>query len=298
MFINLGDVDRSAHAGGQAARTAVLADTDAQVGALVTALQDSGRWDRTVLFVVSDHGMNYSTPGPATLISTQAMLDGLGACFTPMKAIHSGGTESIYVLDRSLPLAQRQAAVRAARGCALGLADCATLCPGAAAPVNASLIEGGWYTTDDPVDPAGNMPASVASRHRNLGDLTLFAKDTGKFGEPNSANADGQIPGNHGMPITLHNTFVVAGGSPWVKKGQVIAPSMASPTPLDRLPEQSENVDVAPTVAWLLGLDIRAGDFPDAPAESGFDGRILKEAFTQFDSNAAAPPPTTCGSFD
>ena len=223
------------------------------------------------------------------------MLTALGACYKPMQAAASGqGTDGIYVRDRSAPLAERQAALRAARSCLLGNGcDC-----GAARPTNANLIAGAWFREDDALDPSGNMPAAIVSRHRNLGDLTVFAAATGKFAEPTMSAAEGVLPGNHGQPITLHSTFVITGGSPWVKKAQEIAASIASPTPLDRLPEQSENVDIAPTVAWLLGLRILPGDFPDAPPHQGFDGRILKEAFTQFDGNAVAPSPTTCGYFN
>lgn len=292
FFINLGDVDRIAHASGESARQVALPDTDAQVGNLVSDLQASGRWDNTVMFVVSDHGMDYS-PGPATAITTQAMLDQLAGCYLPMKSAASGqGTDGIYVLDRNAPKAQRQAALRAARSCLLGNGcEC-----GATRPTNASFIAGAWYREDDPLDPAGSMPASIATRHPNIGDLTVFAAAMGKFYD---SQAESVLSGNHGHPLTLHNTFIVTGGSPWVKKGQVIAASSPNPGPLDRLPEQSENVDIAPTVNWLLGMKILPGDFPDYPQWSnGFDGRVLKEAFTQFDGNAAAPPPTTCGQFE
>ena len=297
FFINLGDVDRSAHAGGPSARSAALPDTDVQVGDLVGELQASGRWASTVMFVVSDHGMDFSAPGPATMVTTQAMLDTLGACVEPMIAVPSGGTESISVLDRSAPLADRQAALRAARACLLG-EGCAC---GASQPTNAGLIEGAWYTTMDALDADGTMPFTIASGHPNLGDLTVFAAATGKFGDPPDdpgAMAGAQIPGNHGHPVTLHNTFIVTGGSPWVKAGQAIAASTANPTPLDRLPEQAENVDLAPTIAWLLGLDLPAQEFPDYETQAkAFDGRILKEAFTQFDAAADAPSPTVCGRF-
>lgn len=297
FFINLGDVDRLAHASGADARNLALTDTDTLVGQLVADLQADGRWANTVLFVVSDHGMDYSAPGPASVISTQAMLDGLADTHAAMLAVANGGTESIYVLDRALPLEQRQAAVRAARACLLDSAACAAL--GTTPVANAGLIAGAWYTADNPLDPAGAMPASIASRSPNIGDLTVFAAPTGKFGEPSARDPNGQIPGNHGHPVTLHNTFLIAGGSPWVKQGQVIAASVASPTVFDRLPEQSENTDIAPTVAWLLGLGLEPQDFPDYPEhENGFDGRILKEAFVPFDGDPNARPPTNCGRFD
>jgi hypothetical protein len=304
FFLNLGDVDRSAHAFGEGGRTGVLPETDTQVGRLIDQLVSSGRWGNTVLFLVSDHGMDYSEAGPATVISAQDMLDGVGACHgLTLTAVPSGATESIYVLEREAPVEQRQAALRRARACLLGDAtSCEAGCTvPPAAVVRGDLVDGAWYSTEDPVDPSGSMPLVIDSRHANIGDIAVFAKATGKFGDPpNSAGyVGGFIPGNHGHPLTLHNTIIVTGGSPWVKKGQVIAPSVPSPTVYDRLPEQAENVDLAPTVAWLLGITPPAADFPDYPAfMNGFDGRILKEAFIQFDSNPNAPSPTVCGRFD
>ena len=98
-----------------------------------------------------------------------------------------------------------------------------------------------------------------------------------------------------GFAITFRNTMLISGGSPWVKKGQIIAASNPALTPFDRLPEQSENVDIMPTVAWLLGLDIKPADFPEG---SDFDGRILTQAFSQFDTNTTAASPTVCGRFN
>jgi len=292
QFINLGDVDRLAHASGEQARNGALENADVQIGLLVNAL--AGNWDNTVLFLVSDHGMDYSTIGPDGAVTTQPMLDALGACFEPMIAVDSGATETIYVLDRAAPLADRQAALRAARACLLGAADCNTLCTGTVRPTNADRIAHAWYTTDDAADTAGTMPASVDSKHPNLGDLVLVGGDGVKFAETPTH----QIPGNHGHFETIHNTMIVAGGSPWVKKGVVVASSVANPGPFDRLPEQSENIDIAPTVAWLLGLGIADADFPDyAERGKGFDGRVLKEAFTQFESGAVAVSPTDCGRF-
>ncbi|MFA5938803.1 MAG: alkaline phosphatase family protein [Sinimarinibacterium sp.] len=292
-FINLGDVDRASHAGGQVARLAVLADTDLMLGQLVDQLQSSGRWEDTVLIVLSDHGMDYTLPGPVQAVSVQPLLDQMAACHTPMQAVQNGGTDSLYIKDRSMPIADRQAALRATRSCLLGNADCATLCAGASRPFNAENIAYAWYTQDDPTDPDGTMPDAIRSKHPNLGDLVLVASGGLKFSEPDETG--NPIPGNHGQLATIHDFMLVTGGSPWVKKGQVIAASVPEPGPLDRLPEQSETIDVAPTVAWLLGLGVRDQDFPDG---QGFDGRVLSEAFTQFDSDGSPTEPSVCGRFD
>lgn len=296
IFINLGDVDRSAHASGPGTRTAVLSATDTQVGLLVDELQSSGRWDNTVLFLVSDHGMDYSIP--VNVINLQPLLNAYAGCGLPaMTAIDNGGTDSIYFNDPATPLALRQSALRTLRSCVLGTTPCATACPAASRPMNAAQVAFAWYSQPDAADPSGTLPANVQSGHPNLGGLVLVANAGYRFSE--SSQTSNPIPGNHGHAVTLHNTFIVSGGSPWVKKGQVIAPSSSEFSLFDRLPEQSENIDVAPTVAWLMGLGLRNQDFPDfAQTGGGFDGRILKEAFTQFDTNASAASPSLCGRFD
>lgn len=293
MFLSLGDVDRFAHALGTPARTIALSTADAEIGRLRSALEDAGRWENTLLIVTSDHGTDIALNPFTNGISTQPTLDALASCFTPMQAVQNGGSNSLYVLDRSLPIAQRQAALRAARACLLGTQDCAALCPGASRPTNAAQISDAWYTADDSADPEGTMPAGLGAKHPNLGDLVLVANTGFKFSEPNATG--NPIPGNHGHPVTFRNTMLIAGGSPWVKRNQIIAASRATPSPFDKLAEQSENVDITPTVAWLMGLGIQASDFPEG---SAFDGRILSEAFVQFDGRSNAAAPTRCGRFD
>jgi hypothetical protein len=301
QFINLGDVDRLAHGSGQTPRAAALLEADTQIGNLVAALHAAGRWRSTVLIVTSDHGMDYTPPTSAGAINTQPLLNDLAGCgFLPMTAAAANGaTDLIVVNDADADPEERRRALRAARTCLVGSAtDCAALCPGARRPANAAQVAHAWYKADDPLDPAGNMPASVRSRHANMADLVLSPKPGNKFSEPGLSNANSQIPGVHGGPNTLRGTMLVTGGSPWVKKAVVVAPSVASPGDLDRLPEQSETIDVAPTVAWLLGLDLRAADFPDAELGRGFDGRVLSEAFVQFDADPNAAPPSACGRLD
>jgi hypothetical protein len=315
LFVNLGDVDRASHASARIGRNAALPVTDAQIGRLVDALKSAGRWETSVLIVVSDHGMDYSwldpdavpsfefpplnqdALAPPNAITTQTALDGLSACFAPMTAVQNGGTNSIYVTDRDLPAADRQTAVRAARACLLGLAPCSELCAGVSRPANADGIAYAWYTHSDTLDPDGNMPGSVRSAHPNLGDLVLIADGGFRFSDPSAQS--NPIPGNHGHGVTLRSTMLVTGGSAWVRRGVVVEPSVTNPGLFERLPEQGDNVDVAPTVAWLLGLGMRDRDFPDHAVHGrGFDGRILREAFVQFEAGVDAPPPSVCGRFD
>ncbi|HEY0914062.1 MAG TPA: alkaline phosphatase family protein [Solimonas sp.] len=293
QFISLGSVDRFTHALGIPPRAATLATADQQVGRLRAALEAAGRWEQTVLIVTSDHGTDVALNPLLNGISTQPMLDSLASCFLPMQAVQNGGTDSLYVLDQSAPPEQRQAALTAARSCLLGAQSCSSLCPGTSRPLNADKIIGAWYTTPNPDEPDATMPTSLEAAHPRFGDLVLAADKGFKFSEPFPILGN-PIPGNHGHPATFRNTMLVSGGSPWVRRGVVVAPSIAAPGPFDRLPEQSENVDILPTVAWLLGLRIRASDFPDG---RGFDGRVLSQAFTQFGTNTTAAEPTRCGRY-
>jgi len=341
IFINLGDVDRAAHAGGSTARQAARAQTDTQVGNLINELKNSGRWATTVFILVSDHGMDFSDPTAnapdgdvvfdeqganalANSISTQPILDSLNgaACgYEPMLAVQNGGTNSISVTNLVAAAADRQDALLAARACLLNFAGTSTA---ADAPpscesvvgaickatlletVNGNGIQLGWYANPDLYsgsalvgnlagDTGGIMPATIKSRHENLGELVIATLAGFKFSEPNvSGNA---IPGNHGHMPTIHNTMIVSGGAPFINRGVMV--TTGSDNHFTRDASQSENIDVAATVAWLLGLNIADGDFPDAgqtfpnygdgATRAGFDGRVLSEAFTISDS------PSVCG---
>lgn len=120
-FISLGSVDRLAHALGDVPRAAALVAADQQVGRLRQALEASKRWENTVLIITSDHGTDVALNPILNGITTQPMLDSLAACYLPMQAVQNGGTESIYVLDRSASPAKMAESVRAARACLLGV---------------------------------------------------------------------------------------------------------------------------------------------------------------------------------
>ena len=79
-WMSLGDVDRVGHtdlsgATGlpPVARTLSLQTADLHVGRLVSALQDAGRWDNTVMIVTADHSMDWSTPD--SIVSLSATFD-------------------------------------------------------------------------------------------------------------------------------------------------------------------------------------------------------------------------------
>ncbi|HYB99564.1 MAG TPA: alkaline phosphatase family protein [Candidatus Limnocylindrales bacterium] len=257
LFINLGDVDRSGHIdtsgpyGPPNARYAALADTDTQFAELIQALQDAGRWERTVMLVVSDHGMDWSTPFDFVNLSPD-LPEGLFA-------IQAGGTGSIYLVDATDPLRDQ----KLADARALALAH--------------EGVAAAWYREPNPLDPGADtvLPDHLAARHANFGDLIVMAADGWRISEPSSSS--NPLPGNHGHKTTLHNTFIVGGGVPFVI-AQTVGDPDGNADHFLRAAEQSENIDVAATVGWLLGLDV--GDM---------DGRPLTESFT------LAAPPSDCG---
>lgn len=262
MFINLGQVDRMGHGdatgntGIPTQRNAVLQDTDTQIGMLVGALQEAGRWEDTVLMIVSDHGMDWSLP--TNFINTQPILDGIGG----LVAVDNGGTNSIYLTDqseRNTPAGNQR--LKQAR--------------------DALIVESGiqdvWYVFENPEDPGPEkqLASHLDSAHENLGDLVLSAAQGYRFSDPGQQN--NPLPGNHGHEVTYHNTFLIGGGAPFIK-AQVISEADEPVDHSERRPAQSENVDVAPTVAWLFGMPV-----------DDYDGRLLGEAFDLSSS------PSQCG---
>src|SRR5205085_6183788 len=119
LFVNLGDVDRTGHVdasgplGSPSVRYAALADTDTLVGQLISDLKAAGRWEHTVMIVLSDHGMDWSVPQNEVNLTPE--LD------PGLFALQSGGTGSIFVVDpldpdRDQKLANARAAALAHEG--------------------------------------------------------------------------------------------------------------------------------------------------------------------------------------
>lgn len=262
IFINLGEVDRVGHIDETGIlvpllRNTVLLTTDTLIRIFIESLKQAGRWERTVMFVISDHGMDWSTL--PSFVDLDAALAGTGGLFVS----YNGGTASVYLADQAeRGTAAGYARLKAAR-------DAIAALPG---------VDNAWYTRPNPQDAGHELPAELDSGHENFGDLVATAVVGYRMAA--AASDNNLIPGNHGHLPTLHNTFMVGGGAAFVRH-QLIAPQGPPLPPLTRAAEQSENVDVAPTVAWLLGL-------PTA----GYEGRVLREAFD------LSAPPSHCGALN
>ena len=227
VFANLGDIDRVGHSDFtgtslQTARTLALASTDLQVGRFVDHLHATGRWEQSVVVVLADHSMDWSVP--TNVVSVDQILRPRPDLRASVRIAQNGGADLLYWTG---PAARRRA----------GLAQVRSLV--AAHP-------------------------GVLSVHRpdelrlgpEAGDLVAYCRQGWRFTDPTVVS--NPIPGNHGHPVTEPIPFLVGGGHPSVRRGQVLG-------------DPVRTVDVAPTVGALFGL---------AGPVGGYDGTARTGAFT------------------
>ena len=254
----LGDPDYSQHLTqpGSPTALAALRDCDTHLGLVLAALHAKGVLEKTDLFIVSDHG--FSTVSRA--LDLTAIFKSAG--FTTVRAysktprpgeillITLGGSTQLYVPGHDPALVQKLTAF-------LQSADFA----------------GPIFTRDA-------LPGTFALRDVRLDSpdspdlLFSFRWSEGKnaSGTDGLLTADARKPG-YGTHASLsrydiHNTLVAVG------------PDIRAAF-RDTLP--TANVDVAPTILHLLGIE------PPAP----MDGRVLLEALAAVDYDAPTPETKT-----
>ncbi len=279
LVLGYADLDSAGHAGAPEAETGIvpgrafaLAQLDTQLGLLIADLQRSNRWQQTILFLASTHGMSWAGPDQSVHVAD---------------AIPPGGRDHFLLLGegglQSLYLRKRNDAD--AWATALHLVETLRQQTG---------IQGAWFTslhssllelrTGTELAPL-LLPRSLRARSPLLGDVVLAAGPGYRLlADPPGGQPAG---GHHGGLASLRTTLLVSGGAPFLRPQLVTAPGhlmddSGRVDPLERLPDQPEVVDIAPTIAWLLGL----ADRPEGQAQStpgnvlpAFSGRILHEAF-------------------
>ena len=233
LALHLLNLDGTHHAHGPQSDPGYTAAAlcDGQVGRVLAALDQAGIRDRTTVFVVSDHGFMAVTKSlrpnallrRAGLLETSADAKGREQITRArVQVIPEGGIGMVYLTDPATA-DQDRATVRRLFREAEGVA---------------ALLE--------PEDfPRLGLPRP--GDHPSMADLILAAKP----GYAVAASAEGDqfvVPGktttgSHGYLATepgMNGTFVVAGAG--IKPGAKLA--------------TVDNVDVAPTVAHLLGVTI------------------------------------------
>jgi ectonucleotide pyrophosphatase/phosphodiesterase family member 5 len=226
MFVNLGDVDRFGHADLTGSsikilRTLALIDTNAQLGRFVDHLRDKGKWENSVVIVLADHAMDWSLP--LSIINLHGAFDDDPLLAGNVQIAQNGGADLLYWTGEAASRADAVVHMR-----------------------QIAESTDGVLSVHDPAE---------LRLGANAGDLVAYAKAGWRFTDPSVIS--NPIPGNHGHPATEEIPFVISGGHPMVRRGQV------SPAP-------THTMDVAPTVAALFGLPAPPG---------GWDGELRTEAF-------------------
>jgi predicted AlkP superfamily pyrophosphatase or phosphodiesterase len=248
-FVNFPTIDGAGHASGteSGAYDQAIALMDTELQRFVANQKARGLWERTIMFVVSDHSMDTTLSSRPSL--RQAFTLG-GIPPNQVVVVQNGSVDMVYLADRQRP--DRDAFLKRLRELSLQAAnvdEALYRLPNAA--------DGGAANTLDTVHPAWNIAGP------RTGDLLVTQLEGGAFNEPNP------LVGNHGSPRTTDNTFAVISGGTQVRPQAIggIVGARFDDTLLN--PGSAENVDVAPTVLALLGRT--------PPAQS--EGRVLTEAF-------------------
>jgi predicted AlkP superfamily pyrophosphatase or phosphodiesterase len=265
-FVNLSQVDGESHLTGPGTPAALeaVADSDLQIGRLVDHLKETGRWQHSTVIVTADHNFGV-TESPDDRIVLSSAFDGVGS--EPFETVSHGGSASVYLTDIDNPngplTESEQQTLKDLRAAALAQTGVQEALYRLENP-----LDGGSASSIETVHPSWNLAGSSRT-----GELLLTAAETHFFVETESSSSNVPL-GNHGHPADRHIPFVVASGGTYVAD-HTVDPS--NPDAVNEgddtalLPEQAENVDIAPTIAWLLGVD----------APSGNQGRILDEAFVK-----------------
>ena len=263
-FINLPQVDGVAHLSGANSpqvQTAVT-DADMQVGRLVDQLKASGKWQHSTVIITADHNFG-DTETPTNKVFLDTELANLGPA--PFEVVSHGGSASVYLTDvapgATTLTEEQQQTLKAMRERALateGVVEALYRLP--------NPLDGGNDFTVDSVHPEWNLGGT-----QRMGELLITGAEDYQLAAT-LLDDDNAVPGHHGHPTDRHIPFIVASGGTYVKD-QAIAASGETNEADDTasLPEQAENVDIAPTVAWLLGID--------PPRQN--QGRRLAEAFVK-----------------
>lgn len=232
------NTDATHHSYGPASMASytALAYADKLVGDLVKAVEEAGLRDKTTFFISTDHGFKKVNKYvyPNVVLKKAGLAKALGPTLNTCDAfaMTQGGMAFVYVSDpkRRTELLPRLKEIL-------------------------TMTEGVERVIDGNEGPSLGMP--TPTENQGMGDLILYAKAGYAFN--NSAAGDAETAptvnygGTHGFLNSdpeLDGVFIASGRG--IKKGVTL--------------ERMANLDVAPTMARLMGLKL-----PDT------DGRVLTE---------------------
>ena len=250
----LSEPDKTQHDSGVGSSNAILAieTSDKNLAEVLKALEEKGVRDKTDILIVSDHGFSTIQRGPNVVDILKKQH------FTATKKLENpepgdvmvvpvGGSALFYVIDRVEPVTRRLVEF-------LQTSDFA-----------------GVIFSRLPIEGTFPLEAVRYSDTNAAPDVLIslrWSADRNEHGHPGMiVSVEGtKGKGTHASlsRFDMNNTLVASG--PDFKKGHI------SDVP-------SGNIDVAPTVLWLLGVK---------PAEP-LDGRVLHEALVTSEGSVPAP---------
>jgi arylsulfatase A-like enzyme len=250
----LSEPDAAQHASGVGSDAALagIQNSDDQLAVVLKALEEKEALDSTDVVVVSDHGFSTIGRGPDIIEALKR------SKFTAARQFQNpesgdilvdnlGGTIFFYVFEHNEQVIRRL--VNYLQGTDF-----------AGVIFSTPALPGTFSLADVHLAASHGAPDVVMSMRWNA--------EKNEFGAPGMLTSmDGRLgTGTHGSlsAFDLHNTLIGAG--PDFKKGFV-----------STLP--SGNIDVAPTLLWLLGVSARAP----------MDGRVLSEALADSQLDPAMP---------
>jgi arylsulfatase A-like enzyme len=250
----LSDPDKSQHEVGVGAPVALegIESSDKNLGEVIKTLKEKGVWEKTDLMLVSDHG--FSTINRTPNLSAILKKSGFSA-FTRLEdpqrgdvmVVGLGGSALLYVVDRDEDTIHRLVAF-------LQTTDFA-------GTIFCRLPAEGTFPFEAVGYPSTNNSPDIILSLR-------WSAETNSYGAPGMMTTVGGTvgKGSHASlsRFDMNNTLVSHG--PNFKRGWV-----------NNIP--SGNVDVAPTILWLLGVKVPAT----------MDGRVLHEALVRSKTVPPAP---------
>lgn len=254
LWLSEPDYTQHQHGPGSPEALAAIRSADRNLGRIVEVIKSRELLDQTDIFVVSDHG--FSTVGNSHDVAALLRQAGFDAAREfneepkpgQVMVVGNGGSIFLYVIGHDRTLTQK-------------LVEHLQTTEYASAIFARETFDGTFTLAEGALD-SPDAPDVVFSMR--------WSAETSQFGVPGMLYSDGRRArgsGNHASlsRFEMHNTLVAAG--PDIREGA------RSETP-------SGNIDVAPTILHLLGIE------PGAR----MDGRVLREALRESSAAGQEPP--------
>lgn len=255
LWLSEPDKSQHEHAPGSKQALQAIETSDKNLAEVIKVLKEKGVYEKTDLLIVSDHGFSTIKRGPDVVDILKKQKFSAAKKFDnpepgDVMVVGLGGSVMFYVVDRDEAVIRRLVEF-------LQTTDFA-----------------GVLFSRIPLDGTFPLDAVRYGGTNSMPDVLLsmrWSAEENEHGTPGMFySMDGtKGKGSHASlsPFDMHNTLVAAG--PDFRRG------FMNHTP-------SGNIDVAPTILWILGVN----------SPSPMDGRVLHEALAGSSSSSSGEVPT------